>query len=136
MPQKIAIKWLSYVKITTRHNCPKSLSTSLQVGALLFYVSHNLLGDPKFVKDLFEFHNYGNAICNNCLKQPNRDVLGLPSSGHKINNYCKNIMSPFGHSQIKSVSGYQAFCQGKLHKFGQCHVHQCGKNLFDENLSR
>lgn len=109
MPKTIAIKWFSYVKIITRHNCPKSLNTSLQVGALVFYVSHNLLGDPKFVKDLFELHNYGSTICNNCLKQPNCDVLGLPSDGHKINNYHKNIMCPFGHLQIDSASGCQTF---------------------------
>lgn len=80
--QKVAIKWFNYVKIKTRCNYPKSLSTSLQVGALVFYVSQNLLGDPKFVKDLFELHNRGNTSCNNCLKQPNHDVLGLPSGGH------------------------------------------------------
>jgi hypothetical protein len=111
MPKTIAIKWFSYVKITTKRNCPKSLSTSLQVGALVFYISHNLLGDPKFVKGgLFELHNHGSTTCNNCLKQPNRDVLGLLSGGHKINNYHKNIVRPFGHSQIDGTSGCQALC--------------------------
>jgi hypothetical protein len=76
---------------------------------------------------LFELHNHGNTTYNNCLKQPDHDVPGFPSGGHKINNYHKNIVHPFGHLQIDSASGCQAFCLGKLHKFGQCHVYQCEK---------
>jgi hypothetical protein len=38
------------------------LNTSGQFGALILDIGHNLLGEPKFLEDLFYFHGHGNTI--------------------------------------------------------------------------
>jgi hypothetical protein len=60
--------------------------------------------------------------------------LGFQVANKKLTTTTKTSWAPFRHPQIKLVGSCQAFCQGKLHEFSQCLVHQCKKNLFSENL--
>jgi hypothetical protein len=119
----MAIKWLSCVKMTTRHHNFQSLNISLQIRPFVLDKTHNLVREWKLVKDVFGLHNHNNTAHIIGLKQANDDVLGVLIGGKEINNHRKNIVGLFGHPHIESVGICQAFNQCKLYIFGHGCVH-------------